>query len=90
MVLRDGMKKKITIVQMRSHECIGESHGGLKTEEFPYLPNSIQPMECLTVDIANTDGHLGVTPAAQVAKKVCRGWIVESPTEIQSIEIFDN
>ena len=38
------MKKKITMVQMRSQECIGESHGGLKTEECPYLPNSIQPI----------------------------------------------
>lgn len=63
------MKKKITMVQMRSQECIGESHGGLKTEKCPYLPNSIQPMECLTADIANTDGHLSVTPGAQVAKK---------------------
>ena len=76
------MKKKITMVQMRSHECIGESHGGLKTEECPYLPNSIQPMECLTSDIANTDGHLSVTPG--------RGWIVESPPEMKSIEVFDN
>ena len=75
---------------MRSHECIGKSRGGLKTEEFPYLPNSIQPMHGMLYCryIANTDGHVNVTPGAQVAKKVCRGWIVT--TVMKSIEGFDN
>lgn len=52
------MKNRTTLVQIRSHEYMDKSHGGLRTEEFPHLPKSMQPMEHFTADLANMDGNL--------------------------------
>lgn len=51
-----------------------KSLGGLRTEEFPYLPNPVQPMEHFTADLANMDGHRrrSVKPGAKIANTFLR------------------
>ena len=52
---------------MRGDECMDKSCGGLRTDEFPYFQNPVQPMECFTADLANMDRHRyrSVKPGAQ-------------------------
>jgi len=38
-----------------SDECTEKSFGSLRTEEFPYLPNFEQTIECFTANLANMD-----------------------------------
>ena len=54
---------------MRGDECIDKSLGCLRTKEFPYLSNPVQPMERFTSDLANMDGHRhrSVKLGAQIA-----------------------
>lgn len=73
-----------------SHKCVNKSLHGLKTKKFPNLANFIQAMKSLTTDLTNVNGHrhIGVKPGTQVSNIVER--LVESPTVMESIAIFDN
>ena len=43
--------KRIGEVEVRGDECMDKSCGGLRTDEFPYFQNPVQPMECFTADL---------------------------------------
>ena len=85
--------KRIGEVEVRGDECMDKSFGGLRTDEFPYFQNPVQPMECFTADLANMDGHRyrSVKPGAQIENTFQRlDSGVESPTVMESIEILGN
>ena len=69
---------------------MNKSLRGLGTKKFFNVANFIQAMKSIAADLAFVNGHrldTGVKPRTKFGT-LLRGWMVESPTVMESIAIF--